>query len=131
MKNTVFLTFEQVIVVHDDQIQRYNGSHGIHDLSLLESAVMRPQASFGGRYLYPTLFEKTAAMIHSLVMNHAFVDGNKRTAMVSGIIMLDLNDYKLTVSQEELIKTALDVRHGRLDVKSLSQWLKKNCKKIK
>ena len=118
------------MVIHDDQIERYGGSHGIASLSLLESAAMRPQTTFGGKDLYPSLFDKTAALMHSLIMNHAFVDGNKRTATVSGIVFLELNGYGLEVKQGGLIKAALFVRNKKWGVKKLSTWLKKNSKKL-
>ena len=129
MANIVFLTLEQVIVIHNDQIEKYGGSHGIASLSLLESAIMRPQASFGGKDLYPTVFDKTSALIHSLIMNHAFVDGNKRTAMVSGIIFLGLNGCELKVEQNDLIEAALNVRSKRWDIEKISSWLKKHSRK--
>lgn len=118
-----------MITIHDDQIERYGGSHGIASLALLESGVMRPQASFGGGDLYPSVFDKAAAMMHSLIMNHAFVDGNKRTATVSAIIFLELNGYRLGVDQEALVKAALNVRHKKWDIKRLSSWLKKHSVK--
>ena len=127
----IFLTVEQVIFVHNDQIERYGGSHGIASLALLESATARPQASFGGSDLYPTLFDKAAAMMHSIVMNHAFVDGNKRTAVVATIIFLELNGYKLEVEQDSLIEAALNTRHGKWDLAELASWLKKHSRKVK
>lgn len=130
MDETIFLTTEQVIVIHNDQIERYGGSHGIASLSLLESAVMRLQTSFGGKDLYPMIFDKGAAMMHSLIMNHAFVDGNKRTGTVSTLVFLELNGYKLIVSQENLISAALKVRHKKWSLAQISSWLKKHSKKI-
>jgi death-on-curing protein len=128
---TIFLTVEQVLVIHDDQIERYGGSHGIASLSLLESAIMRPQTTFAGADLYPTVFNKAATLMHSLVLNHAFVDGNKRTATVSAIVFLEMNGYKLHVEQEELIKAALNVRNKKWGVNRLSSWFKAHSKKIK
>jgi death-on-curing protein len=129
--NTIFLTVEQVLVIHDDQIERYGGSHGIANLSLLESAVMRPQTTFAGADLYPAVFDKATALMHSLVMNHAFVDGNKRTATVLAVVFLEMNGHKLQVGQKELIKAALNVRHKRWNVKKLSSWLKAHSKRRK
>lgn len=126
----IFLTLEQVLVIHDDQIERYGGSHGIHSLSLLESAVMRPQTTFGGRDLYPSIFNKAAAIMHSLIMNHAFVDGNKRTSTVSVLVFLELNGYKLETSQKELVEAALNVRHKKWGLGKLSSWLKQHSRKM-
>jgi len=74
VKNVIFLSFEEVIAIHHDQINRYGGSHGIRDLNLLISAISRPQASFAGKDLYPNLFLKAAALVHSLTLNHSFID---------------------------------------------------------
>lgn len=118
-------------MIHDDMIERYGGSHGIARLELLESAVMRPQASFGGKDLYPSVFAKAAAMMHSLIMNHAFVDGNKRTAMVSGVMFLELNDYQLQATQDALVATALKVRQKVWNIEKLAGWLKEYSKRRK
>jgi death-on-curing protein len=127
----VFLTLEQVLVIHDNQIERYGGSHGVANFPLLESAIMRPQTTFGGKDLYSTLFDKAAALVHSLVMNHVFVDGNKRTAAVSGVLFLELNGYRLEVSQRELVEAILSVRDKRWDIKRLSSWFRERSRRIK
>lgn len=76
-----YLTVKDVLLLHQMQIDAFGGSHGLRDLGLLESALMRPQATFDEADLYKSLFDKGAALLHSLLMNHQFVDGNKRTAM--------------------------------------------------
>lgn len=127
---TYFLTLEQVLVVHTDQIERYGGSHGLRDLGLLESAVFRPQSSFGDEDLYPTIFHKAAALLHSLIMNHPFVDGNKRTATASTLLFLEMNDCSLVVEQKVLVNFILKIEKEDLKIEIISSWLKKNCKKI-
>src|SRR3990172_10842143 len=92
-----FITLEQLLTIHEDQIDRYGGSHGIRDLNLLESALFRPQTTFSGEDLYKTIFDKAAALMHSLILNHPFVDGNKRTAVVAAIIFLLQNGWMLKV----------------------------------
>lgn len=91
---------------------------------------MRPQTTFGGHDLYPSIFNKAAAMMHSLIMNHAFVDGNKRTGTVSALVFLELNGYKLEIGQKGLVEAALNVRHKKWDIDKLSSWLKKHSRKI-
>lgn len=130
MFNTIFLTVEQIIVIHNNQIEKYGGSHSIASLPLLESAVMRPQSNFGGSDLYPAVFDKAAVLMHSLILNHAFVDGNKRTGTVSAIIFLELNGYKLIVGNNDLIKAALFVGNKKWNISQISSWLKKHSKKI-
>lgn len=127
---TIFLTLEQVLTIHDDQIDRYGGSHGFRDLDLLSSAVFRSQTTFGGEDLYPSIFEKAAALMHSLLLNHAFVDGNKRTAMTSGAVFLELNGYSLSVSQGEFYSAGHKIEEKKMNFEQIVSWLKKHSKKI-
>ncbi len=130
MAETRFLTIEQVLAIHDDQIERYGGGHGIRSLPLLESAVFRPQTTFGGEDLYETIFDKAAALIHSLIMNHAFSDGNKRTGTVSGIIFLEINGYKIEVGKGIIYKTAVAIEQEKWSIGKISSWLRSRSKKI-
>ena len=127
----IFLTLEQILLIHEDQIDRYGGSHGLRDISLLESAVYRLQTTFGGIDLYPSIFDKAAALVHSLLLNHPFVDGNKRTAIASMLVFLDLNGYFFSISQKELVKTALSIENKKWNINKISLWLKKHAKKMK
>ncbi len=126
----VYLTLENVLTIHEDQIIRYGGSSGIGRFPLLESAIFRPQSTFGGEDLYPTIFDKAASFMHSLILNHPFFDGNKRTGTASMLVFLELNNYRLKVSQEQLVNMALSVESKKTNVEQLSLWLKKNSKKI-
>lgn len=130
MTSIVYLTLEQVLVIHQDQIDRYGGSHGIRELALLESAIYRPQTTFGGEQLYPTIFDKVAALMHSLILNPPFVNGNKRTAMVAGIAFLKLNGYLLKVGQDELVEAALNIALKHWDIKTVAKWLEENTKSV-
>ena len=130
MANTIFLTFEQVLAIHDNQIETYGGSHGIRDLALFESAIMRPQTTFGGKDLYPSVFEKAAVLMHSLIMNHSFIDGNKRTGTVSALVFLEINRFRVSVDQKELTDISLEIASKSMDVKSVAIWLKKSSRKI-
>ena len=130
MPNIQYLTTEQVILVHELQIERFGGDFGLRDFSLLESAVLRPQAGFGGKDLYPSVFDKAAALMHSLILNHPFVDGNKRIGAASALIFLEHNKYSLRVANKELVNTALKLALKERGVKELSKWLKKDSKRI-
>jgi len=127
---TYYLTLEQILVIHQDQIERYGGRHGLRDLSLLESAVFRPQSSFSEKDLYKTIFDKTAALMYSLILNHPFIDGNKRTGIVSGMVFLELNGFRLEVSTKELTKIAFKIESKELNLKNVVEWLKSNSKQI-
>lgn len=117
------------MVIHQDQIERYGGKHGLRDLALLESAIFRPQSSFSEKDLYKTFFDKAASLMHSLILNHPFIDGNKRTGIVSGAVFLELNDFRLEVSQKKLINIALKIESKEVNFENLAEWLKLNSKK--
>jgi len=125
----VYLTLEQVILIHEDQIERYGGSHGLRDVALLESAIFRPQTTFGGVNLYKSIFDKTGAMVQSILLNHPFVDGNKRTAIASALVFLALNDYSFNVLQKELSIASLNMVNKKWSVNKISRWLKQKAKK--
>lgn len=131
MKTTIYLDLDSLIAIHDNMIEEYGGSHGIRDLGLIQSALARPQASFGGEELYPTIFLKAASLFHSLLFNHGFVDGNKRTSMVATARFLSLNGYELDVSQKEFVAFPQRVENKHLDFDEIASWFKKNVKKLK
>lgn len=130
-KKVLFLTLEQVLLIHEDQIEKYGGSHGVRDLGLLESAILRPQTTFGGVDLYESLFDKAAALTHSLLLNHPFVDGNKRTAVVSVLTFLELNGLSISTSNKNLVDFALSVENKKIPIEKIAGWLKKYAKKTR
>lgn len=131
MTDVVYITLDEVLAIHDDMVERYGGSFGIRDLGLIQSAISRPQSSFGGQDLYPTVIDKASALFHSLIFNHAFVDGNKRTTLTSTARFLHLNGYELSAQDQELIDFPLRVENKHLDIEEISKWLKEHVKKIK
>lgn len=124
-----YLTPKDVLLLHNMVIDASSGSHGIRDVGLLESAVLRPQTSFGGQDMYPGIFEKAAALVHSLLMNHMFLDGNKRTAMYSCMTFLELNDYKFIATNKEVVESALKIENEKLTVEEIAKWLKDHTEK--
>lgn len=130
IKKIRFITIDQVLFIHDQMVKRFGGSFGIRDMGLIESAVARPQASFGGKYLYKSIFEKAAALLQSLLKNHAFVDGNKRTALTSAGLFLKINHYTLINNHTEEVEFAVSVDNGNLSVEQISKWLKEHTKKV-
>lgn len=82
----VFLTLDEALDIHRDQIQRYGGSSGIRDLGLLQSALAQPQAAFAGQFLHADLIEMAAAYLFHITQNHPFVDGNKRTGTAAALV---------------------------------------------
>jgi death-on-curing protein len=125
-----YLTPEQVLFIHARLIAETGGEHGVRDLGLLRSAVSRPQAVFDGNELYPDIYHKAAALLESLVNNHPFVDGNKRTGITSAVMFLQVNNYSLTASNQELETFVLSIASGEHTVDSIVEWLRLHSKSI-
>lgn len=123
-----YLSVEEVLLIHEYQIQEFGGSSGILNLGLLESAVYRPKTAFGGNEKYKTLFEKTAILAYSLIKNHPFVDGNKRTSMVSAIMFLSLNGHEVAIKQEEMIKLALEIAKDEMSLEEITKFYEDHSK---
>jgi death-on-curing protein len=111
--STLFLTLDEVLAIHADQIQRYGGSLGIRDRGLLESALAVPEATYSGEDLHPSLCEKAAAYLFHLVKNHAFVDGNERAGLAVCLAFLAMNDVWIRASDDELVELVYGVAEGR------------------
>lgn len=126
----IFLSTPQVLAIHDQMIKRFGGSPGLREISLLESAVGRPESTYDGEYLYETIFDKAAALLKSLLKNHPFVDGNKRTALTCAGIFLKINGYKLINSHKEEEDFALNVDNQKLSVEEIGEWLKNHSMQI-
>ncbi len=107
-----FLTLDEVVSIHRDQIERYGGSLGVRDWGLLRSAVAMPAASFGGQFLHTDLCEMAAAYLFHLVQNHPFLDGNKRVGAVAADVFLTLNGLLLTASEDVYAELVLAVARG-------------------
>jgi len=120
-----YLTAEQVLFIHSRLIDETGGSHGIRDVGLLQSAVSRPMATFGGEELYPDIFQKAAAFMESLVKNHPFIDGNKRTAISSAGLFLRINGYNLETSQKELEDFTINMATGKASLEDAVKWFKR------
>lgn len=121
-----YLTPEQVLFIHSRLIDETGGMHGVRDLGLLESAVARPQSVFGSKDLYPTIFHKAAALAESLVQNHPFTDGNKRTSITAAGIFLQINGYTLKASQNELVKFAVSLATKKVSFDQVVEWFEKH-----
>jgi len=119
-----YLTVNEALLLHARLIQSTGGSGGVRDTGLLESALARPQATFDGVDLYPDLWTKAASLMHSLIQNHPFVDGNKRTALAATGIFLELNGFRLTASNEAALSFTRQVTAGRLSLHEMATWLR-------
>jgi death-on-curing protein len=123
----LFLTLDDIIESHQNQIDTYGGSHGIRDIGLLESAIAQPEASFGGRYLHADIFEMAAAYLYHLVMNHPFVDGNKRVGLEAALIFLEINNENLNCSDEELVDLVLKTTAGQVGKREIAEFFRSHC----
>lgn len=123
---TVYLTAEQVLFIHYRLVSETGGEHGVRDLGLLESAVARPQATFDQQELYLDVFEKAAALMESLINNHPFVDGNKRTGIVCAVLFLQQNGVSFSAKNADLEKFTLRVASSKAGRSEITEWLKKH-----
>lgn len=119
---------KQVLYLYQEVIKRSGGTVGLRDEGPLESAVYRPQASFGGQDLYPDLFSKAAALGHSIISNHPFVDGNKRTGFEAMRLMLRLNGQDVHASQDAKFEFVTDIAKGKLTEQAIADWLKSHSR---
>jgi len=110
---TDFLEPQDVLTLHTDQVDLYGGEHGVRDYGLLESAVARPRATFGGEFLHADIFEMTVAYMFHIVQNHPFVDGNKRAGLVAALVFLDLNGIEIDAPKGSLHDLTLRVATGQ------------------
>ena len=123
----LFLTLDDIIESHQNQIDTYGGSHGIRDIGLLESAIAQPEASFGGQYLHADIFEMAAAYIYHLVMNHPFVDVNKRVGLEAALIFLEINNENLKASDQELVDLVLKTTVVQVGKREIAEFFRSHC----
>src|ERR1041384_7207897 len=121
-----YLSVQEVVSLHSLLIAQSGGSSGLRDRGALESAVAQPEASFGGQDLYPDLASKAAALGHSLIQNHPFVDGNKRVGHGAMEVFLLLNGYEIDASTDEQEIIIIDVARGEVSRIELSAWISKH-----
>ena len=126
---TEFQSLAQLLRLHEMQIRVFGGSMGVRDRGGAEAALARPQVTFGGEDLYPDVQAKAAALMHSLVMNHPFVDGNKRAGAAAAELFLNVNGVVLTAEDEELVDITLAVARGEVGAEALAIWLRQRSRR--
>lgn len=127
---TRYLTMQEVRELHRWALQAFGGMHGIRNEGLVDSALAAPQMAFGGVELHPTLVEKAAALAFSLVMNHGFVDGNKRVGFWAMDAFLRLNGQYVTCTTDEGADTFLSLADGKMTKEQLVAWLVPRCQPL-
>jgi death-on-curing protein len=121
-----YLTLSEVLELHRRVIEQSGGAAGVRDLAGVESAIVQPQMTFGGDELYPSLIDKAAAICFSLVMNHPFVDGNKRIGHAAMETFLVLNGHELTADVDDAESLFLKLAGGDVGRDELVGWVTAN-----
>jgi death-on-curing protein len=124
-----FLTLSEVFLILGDQINNYGGIYGIRDIKLLSSAIYMPESSFGGQYLHETIPAMAAAYAFHISQNHPFLDGDKRVALASSLVFLDINGYELNCKDETLYNKIMDTAKGEIKKEELIKFFEKHSNK--
>lgn len=123
------IELKDVLNIHNILIDKFGGSKGIRDIGSLESAINRPFATFENQDLYPTPSDKAAAILESILINHPFVDGNKRTAYVLMRLILIENGFDINENQEEKYKMVISASNGDIRFEEIKNWIQSRIKK--
>ena len=125
-----YLSLAEVLKLHGLIIERSGGSDGLRDLGMLESALGQPRQTFGGEDLYPSLPSKTAALGFSLIMNHPFIDGNKRVGHAATEAVLMLNGFELRAEVDDAEAEILAVAAGQRTRDEFQAWIEKHVRPL-
>jgi death on curing protein len=121
----LFLTEEAVLAIHADQFGEFGGAHGLSNPGLLSSALAQPLATFDRQFLHRDLYEMAAAYLFHIIKNHPFVDGNKRTALITTLAFLDLNGVDVESDVPDLYDLAIGVAEGRIGKNDAAEALRR------
>jgi len=122
------IPLKEVEQVHKLLIDTFGGSHGIRDLSALLSALARPFQTFDNKELYPTSIDKAASLLESVVSNHPFIDGNKRTAYILARLFLLQNGMDIKASQQDKYEFVMSIASGKMRFEEIVSWIEKHSK---
>jgi death on curing protein len=121
-----YLSLGAILYLHEQLIKEFGGAIGLRDEGALRSAVARPRSTFGGQSLYPSLFEKAAALLESLCLNHPFIDGNKRVAYAAAGLLLELNGWRLRADADDGEVFMLEVAKGKRGKEEIRIWIEQH-----
>ena len=122
------ISTEVVLKIHKLLIDQFGGSHGVRDKSSLSSAINRPFATFDQKELYPEPVDKAAAILESIVTNHPFIDGNKRTGYVLARLLLLKSGLDIEAPQEDKYEMVMAVSKGEWKFEQIRGWMTERCK---
>ncbi|MEQ1554455.1 MAG: type II toxin-antitoxin system death-on-curing family toxin [Ferruginibacter sp.] len=120
------ILINDILKLHEASIDDFGGAKGVRDLGHLESAIARPFQTFGGENLYKTAYEMAAALGESLIINHPFMDGNKRTGLLGILSLLFENNLLLKATEEETYDLTIKISTGEIKFEEIVIWLKNN-----
>jgi death-on-curing protein len=123
----LFLSVDRVLRLHDLQLQLFGGASGVRDLGLLESAIANAEATFDGVFLQQDLFEMAAAYLYGICRNHPFVDGNKRSAVSSALVFLEMNDIRIECDDDDLYDVVMATAEGRITKSEIAAFLREHA----
>jgi len=129
MKGITWVLDEVVLAVHDEQLAVHGGLSGIRDRGILESALARPR-NLAAYEACDDVARLAAAYLYGITKNHGFVDGNKRTSLVTADLFLMLNGHELVSSPVENVLMVLSVADGTLSEEELTAWIRRNIKSL-
>jgi len=129
MSEPIWIEQDLVLAVHDRQLVEHGGGEGLRDEGLLQSALVRPLNHFA--YESTDIVELAAKYTAGIVQNHPFVDGNKRTGFVVGILFLELNGYRFTASEEAAAQAIIELAAGRMSENGFCEFLRANSRRMK
>jgi death-on-curing protein len=124
-----FLTLNEILIIHENQLKLYGGGKGLRNMGYLQSALAMPSSGLGGEYFHKDLFEMGAAYLFHIVLNHPFVDGNKRVGLVAAYVFLRLNGIVVTADNEAVEKLTLDTAQGKMEKPAIAAFFKKHSRK--
>jgi len=124
-----FLTLDETLSLHAEQIRLFGGSSGIRDIGLLQSAMGSVEATFGGAFLHETIFSMAATYLYGICRNHSFIDGNKRTAVGAALIFLELNGVEVDAAEDAFYDLVIGVAEGRVSKASVTVFLESHATK--
>ena len=125
-----FLTLSEVLLILENQIRNYGGKYGVRDINLLSSAIYMPESSFDRKYLHETIPSMAAAYAYHLCQNHPFIDGNKRVALASSLVFLEINGYEFNCKDEILYNEIMNVAKGEVKKEELIKFYEKYSIKL-
>lgn len=121
-----YLTASQILLIHSLAIDETGGSHGVRDHHAVLGIEATPKQQVFGKELYPTAFEKAATYARGIILDHPFLDGNKRTGMIAASVFLENNGYRLAVRKGSVEQFAFKIINQKLDVETIAAWLKRH-----